>query len=127
GWVHSNGNLYLSSDNTFFQDIITTPQSMFWDRKAYADKRNGVWVNDAGAVPERLTFDSRSKPVPNDFRAESQNSFDGRLMTSAHGVTPLRLPLPPGMAAVELIRPRAAGDAPEVRKVKEAWLADMYV
>jgi len=127
GWVHSNGNLYLSSDNTFFQDIITTPQSMFWDRKAYADKRNGVWINNAGAVPVRLTFDSRSKPVPNDFRAESQNSFDGRLMTSAHGVTPLRLPLPPGMAAVELIRPRAAGDAPEVRKVKEAWLADMYV
>jgi hypothetical protein len=127
GWVHSNGNLYLSSDNTFFQDIITTPQSMFWDRKAYADKRNGVWVNDAGAVPVRLTFDSRSKPVPNDFRAESQNSFDGRLMTSAHGVTPLRLPLPQGMAAVELIRPRSAGDAPEVRKVKEAWLADMYV
>ena len=48
-------------------------------------------------------------------------------MTSAHGVTPLRLPLPVGMPAVELIRPRSAGDAPEVRKVKEAWLADLYV
>ena len=127
GWVHTNGNLYLSSDNTFFQDLITTPRSMFWDRKAYADQRNGVWINDAGAVPVRLDFDSRSKPVPNDFRAESQDSFDGRLMTSAHGVTPLRLPLPAGMPAVELIRPRAAGDAPEVRKVKEAWLADLYV
>jgi hypothetical protein len=127
GWVHTNGNLYLSSDNTFFQDLITTPGSVYWDRKAYADRRNGVWINDAGAVPVRLSFDSRSKPVPNDFRAESQNSFDGRLMTSAHGVTPLRLPLPAGMPAVELIRPRAAGDAPDVRKVKEAWLADLYV
>ena len=38
GWVHTNGNLYLSSDNTFFQDLITTPGSMFWDRKAYADR-----------------------------------------------------------------------------------------
>jgi hypothetical protein len=127
GWVHTNGNLYLSSDNTFFQDLITTPGSVFWDRKAYADQRNGVWINNAGAVPVNLTFDSRTKPVPNDFRAASQASFDGRLMTSAHGVTPLRLPLPAGMPAAELVAPRAGGDAADVRKVKEAWLADLYV
>jgi hypothetical protein len=127
GWVHTNGNLYLSSDNTFFQDLITTPKSMFWDRKAYADQRGGVWVNNAGAVPVKLDFDSRTKPVPNDFRAASQASFDGRLMTSAHGVTPLKLPLPAGMAAVELIRPQSMADAPDARKVKEAWLADMYM
>jgi hypothetical protein len=126
GWVHTNGNLYLSSDNTFFQDLITTPGTVTWDRKAYADRRNGIWINNAAAVPVNLTFDSRSKPVPNDFRAASQASFDGRLMTAAHGVTPLRLPLPAGMPAVELIRPRA-GDPPEVQKVKEAWLADLYV
>ena len=82
-----------------------------------------MWINNAGAVPVNLTFDSHSKPVPNDFRAQSQADFDGRLMTSAHGVTPLRLPLPPGMQAVELVRPRKAGDAAEVQKVKEAWLA----
>ena len=127
GWVHTNSNLYLSSDNTFFQDLITTPGSVYWDRKAYSDRLNGVWINNAGAVPVNLTFDSRSKPVPNDFRAASQASFDGRLMTSAHGVTPLRLPLPPGMPAVELVRPRSAGDDPDARKVKEAWLADLYV
>jgi hypothetical protein len=127
GWVHTNGNLYLSSDNTFFQDLITTPGSVYWDRKAYADRLNGVWINNAGAVPVNLTFDSRSKPVPNDFRAASQASFDGRLMTSAHGVTPLRLPLPAGMPAVELVRPRSAGDVAEVQKVKEAWLADLHV
>jgi hypothetical protein len=127
GWVHTNSNLYLSSDNTFFQDLITTPRSAFWDRKAYADRRNGVWINNAAAVPVNLTFDSRSMPVPNDFRAASQASFDSRLMTTAHGVTPLRLPLPVGMPALELIRPRAAGDAPEVRRIKEAWLADLHV
>jgi hypothetical protein len=127
GWVHSNANLYLSSDNTFFQDLITTPGTMTWDRKAYADRRAGVWINNAAAVPVNLNFDSRSEPVPNDFRAASQASFDGRLMTAAHGVTPLRLPLPAGMPAVELVRPRNAGDAAEVRKVKEAWLADLYV
>jgi hypothetical protein len=127
GWVHTNGNLYLSSDNTFFQDLITTPGSVYWDRKAYSDRRNGVWINNAGAVQANLTFDSRTKPVPNDFRAASQANFDGRLMTSAHGVTPLRLPLPPGMPASELVRPRAGGDPADVRKVKESWLADLYV
>ena len=63
--------------------------------------------------------------MPNDFRAASQASFDGRLMTSAHGVTPLRLPLPAGMPAIELIAPRSAGDGADVRKVKESWLADI--
>ena len=127
GWVHTNGNLYLTSDNTFFQDLITTPKSVFWNRKAYADVRPGVWIDNAAAVPVNLNFDSRSKPTPNAFRAASQASFDGRLMTSAHGVTALKLPLPAGMPAIELIRPQSAGDAPDVRKVKEAWLADLYV
>ncbi|MGH7499413.1 MAG: hypothetical protein ACREL3_11255 [Gemmatimonadales bacterium] len=127
GLVHTNGNLYLSSDNTFFQDLITTPKSVFWDREAYADVRPGVWINNAAAVPVNLNFDSRSKPTPNAFRAASQASFDGRLMTSAHGVTALKLPLPAGMAAIELIRPQSGGDTPDVRKVKEAWLSDLYV
>jgi hypothetical protein len=127
GWVHSNGNLYLSSANSFFQDLITTPQSMIWDRKAYADKLPGEWINNAAGTPVNLTFDSRSLPSPNAFKAASQASFDGRLMTSAHGVTPLRLPLPAGMAAIQLIKPQAAGDAADVRKVKEAWLADLNV
>jgi len=127
GWVHTNGNLYLSSDNSFYQDLITTPGSVYWDRKAYSDRRNGVWINNAGAVPVKLDFDSRSKPVPNDFRAASQASFDGRLMTSAHGVTPLRLPLPVGMPASELVAPRSAGDGADVRKVKESWLADLHI
>jgi hypothetical protein len=127
GWVHTNGNLYLSSDNTFFQDLITTPKSVFWDRKAYADRRAGVWINNAAAVPVNLNFDSRSQPTPNGFKAASQASFDGRLMTSAHGVSALKLPLPTGMPAIELIQPQSPGDAPDVRKVKEAWLADMYV
>jgi len=126
GWVHTNGNLYLSSDNSFYQDLITTPGSVYWDRKAYSDRRNGVWINNAGAVPVRLDFDSRSKPVPNDFRAASQASFDGRLMTSAHGVAPLRLPLPGGMPATELVAPRSGGDGADVRKVKESWLADLH-
>lgn len=127
GWVHTNGNLYLSSGNTFFQDIITTPQNVYWQRKAYNDQLNGVWINNAAGVPVRLSFDSRSDPTPAAFSNKSNTSFNGRLMTGAMNVTPLRLPLPVGMPPIELIRPRSAGDAIGVQNVKMAWKADYYI
>ena len=127
GWVHTNGNLYLSSNNTFFQDIITTPQSVFWQRKAYNEQLNGVWINNAAGVPVRLSFDSRTDPAPADFSNKSNASFNGRLMTSAMSVTPLRLPLPVGMPPIELIKPRVAGDPVGVQNVKMAWKSDYYI
>lgn len=127
GWVHSNSNIYLSSDNQYFQDMITTPGSLYWQRKAYNDRRPGVYINNASGVPVNLTFDSRSQPVPANFVNASQTSFDGRVMTSAHGVTPLRLPLPPGMPAIELINPRDPADTPEEQAVKFAWKADWHI
>lgn len=127
GWVHTNGNLYLTSDNQFFKDLVTTAGSVYWERKAYDERRNGVWINRADSTPVRLDFDSRSDPTPAAFSAQSQSHFDGRLMTSAMGVTPLRLPLPTGMPAIAMIQPRIAGDAPEVQLVKMAWKADFHM
>jgi hypothetical protein len=126
GWVHTNGNLYLSSANTFFQSLITTPKNVYWERKAYDERLNGVNINDAAGTPVRLTFDSRSVDSAG-FVARSDADFDGRLMTSAYGVKPLRLPLPSGMNAIELTRPRVAGDAADLQGVKYAWKADWYI
>ena len=109
GWVHTNGNLYLSSDNTFFQDLITTPRACSGTGR---HTRTGGTASGSTTPPPyrcNLTFDSRSQPTPNGFKAASQASFDGRLMTSAHGVTPLRLPLPAGMPAIELIQAAVGG------------------
>ncbi|NIP60745.1 MAG: hypothetical protein GWM92_20185, partial [Gemmatimonadetes bacterium] len=47
GWVHSNGNIYLSSDNAWYRDQITTPNKLFWDRKDNHSVKDGVYVNDA--------------------------------------------------------------------------------
>lgn len=129
GWVHTNGNLYLCSDNTYFQDIVTTPKSVFLDRKPVHASCNGVYINNAASppVPVRLTFDSRTRPTQAAFTAASNTSFDGRLMTSAMNVTPLRLPLPTGMAPIELINPRLAGDAPAVQNVKMSWKSDYHI
>lgn len=127
GWVHTNGNLYLSSDNTYFQSLITTPGKVLWRRKAFDERRSGVWINDAAGVPTRLGFDSESPADAHTFKQYSQRDFDGRLMTAAHGVSPLRLPLPAGVPARALVEPRDAGDDAPTREVKFAWKADWQV
>ena len=127
GWVHSNSNIYLSSDNQYFADMITTPGNLYWQRKAYTDRRAGVYINNASGVPVRLSFDSRSLPSPAAFVNASNTSFNGRVMTAAHGVRPLRLPLPAGLPAIELVSPRRAGDTPEAMAVKFAWKADWHI
>jgi hypothetical protein len=127
GWVHSNGNIYVSSANLFFQDIITTPGSFYWQRKDHDNRANGVWINNASATPVQLDFDSRSDPTAATFIPKSHAYFDDRLMTGVSGVTPLRLPLPGGMPAIELIRPRNAGDNQQVQEAKMAWKSDYYL
>lgn len=127
GWVHTNGNLYVSSSNLFFQDIITTPGSFYWQRKDHDNQKNGVYINNASGTQVQLDFDSRSEPTPSGFNAQSQAKFDGRLMTGASGVTPLRLPLPEGMPAIELIMPRSVSDTQDVRDAKMAWKADYHL
>ena len=46
GWVHTNSNLYLTSDNTYFQDNVTSADSVFWRRKPGTERLNGVYIND---------------------------------------------------------------------------------
>lgn len=127
GWVHTNSNLYLSSSNTYFASRITTPGSVYWQRKAYSERLNGIYINNDAGTPVRLNFDSRSVSSDADFRSKSESSFNSRLMTSAHGVAPLRLPLPTGMPATELILPRKGSDDAQTQSVKFAWKADWYI
>lgn len=126
GWVHTNGNLYLSSNSATFESQITTPDSVFWDRKDRNERLSGVKINNAAATPVALDFDSRSHPGAS-FVTRSQQKFNGRLMTGAHGVRPLKLPLPEGMSPVTLVLPKNAGDEPMVQDVKMAWKADWYI
>jgi hypothetical protein len=125
GWVHSNSNIYLSPGGgpTNFHSLITTPDSLFLMRKAAAISDPNVFIDDASAVAHQLTFDSRSSGSDAQFVLNSDNDFDGRVMTAASGVNPLQLPLPVGMPPIEMINPRNAGDNAQVQAVKFAWKA----
>lgn len=126
GWVHTNGNLYLSSNTSTFQSQITTPDSVFWQRKDMNQRLGGVRINNAAASAVLLDFDSRSLQGAA-FVNRSQTRFSGRLMTEAHGVRPLKLPLPANTPPHVLVEPRDAADSPMVQDVKMAWKADWVV
>jgi hypothetical protein len=126
GWVHSNSNIYLSSNNAFFESQLTTPDSVFWQRKDRNQRLGGVHINNASGTAVRLDFDSRSHPGAS-FVQRSTERFNNRLMTGVSGVRSLKLPLPVGMDAYTLIEPRLGGDVQMVRDVKMAWKADWYI
>jgi len=127
GWVHTNGKLYLSSNNAWYRDVITTPNQVVHNRKDKNAPLNGVWIEDAFGVDNNLDFDSRSDPVPADFQLQSNNKFDNRLKTGAYGVDSLSLPLPAGFPARVIIEPRLVSDVQAIRAAKFSWKADWYV
>ncbi len=127
GWVHSNGNIYMSSNNAWYRDVITTPNQMFWQRKDKNLRYNGVYVNDASGNEVQLDFDSRSHPTASAFRAHSDMYYDNRIKTNAYSVDSLKVPLPEGMQPIVVTQPRDAADNDLVRKAKFAWKADWYI
>jgi hypothetical protein len=127
GRVHSNGNIYFSSRNAWYREIVTTSNKVFHDRKDHHLVYDGVYINDAEGNEVPLDFDSRTIPGAEAFKGESCRKFDCRLQTDAFDVDSLRLPLPEGVPPYELMRPREEGDGAAERQVKYAWNADMYV
>lgn len=126
GWIHTNANLYLSAANSTYRSIITTPDSVFWQRKDSNQRLNGVFINNNAAVATALSFDSRST-TPAQFVANSESNYNSRLKSFASGATELRLPLPTGMAPTELVAPRNMADNAQVQEVKFAWRADWHI
>jgi len=127
GWVHTNGNLYLNSSNQYFQDIVTTPNKVFHDRKDRHQVNNGVYIQDATATDVQLLFDSRSLPDADDFQNASDVAFDNRLKTDAFGVDSLNVPLPDGMDPANVIESRFLADGSLEIQSKMSWKADWYI
>ncbi len=129
GRVHSNGNIYLSSANAWYLEMITTPNKVFHNRKDHNRVLDGVFIfNPELGDTVQLDFDSRTHPGAEAFKAMSELRFASQLRTDAFDTDSLRLPLPPGVPAIELIRPRdPVGDGDAEKSVKFAWNADTYV
>lgn len=127
GRVHTNGNLWLSSNNAWYNEMITTPNKLFRDKTYGHAVLDGVYINDAGGTAVALLFDSRTIPDAAAFRARSEADFDSRLQTDAYAVDSLKLPIPAGMDPIELLMPRAFTDSPELQESKFSWRSDWYI
>jgi hypothetical protein len=126
GRVHTNGNLY-TINNVTFDGVLTTPESTFVALKHTEPwSVYNVFVRNGSGVAKKLDFDSRSHGEAA-YRLRSEQLLDSRLMSGAHGVRPLQLPLPTGMPLWTLLLPRDAADPEAVRRVKMAWKADWNV
>jgi hypothetical protein len=126
GWVHSNKSVYLSSPAADFYSLVTAADSVFWATKDNGAVYGGVRIANSAGTLIPLDFDSRSDPGAT-FPAQSNTKFNGRLMSGASGVRPLRLPLPIGMQPDELIKPARTGDSPDVAAVRMANKADLRI
>jgi len=127
GWIHTNSNLYLSATpGAIFWSQLTTPDSVFWQRKDTNNRLNFVFIKNTAGTNTQLNFDSRGTTLAQ-FVANSETRFNSKLKSMAHAVTELRLPLPTGMDAIELVQPRSIADATQVQEVKYAWRADWHI
>jgi hypothetical protein len=125
--IHPGANMvYLSAPGLHFMSLITTPDSVNWQRKAYNERLNGVSIDNASGTANLLAFDNRSTTWAQ-FTSQSQSTFDGRLRSKAQGVAPLRLPLPSGVAAHTMIEPRVGADNNQIKGVKFANKADFLL
>ena len=132
GRVHSNGNIYLSSNNAWYWEPLTTPNEVIWGRKvdtsiSFPIRNDGVFIANAAGDSIKFDFDSRDTPDPDQFKQKSNSYFDDRLQTNAYGLDSLNLPLPAGVPPRELVRPQELDDSDIEKETKFAWLADMYV
>jgi hypothetical protein len=126
GRVHTNGNLY-TINNLTISGVVTTPESTFLAAKHTEAPTYGVKIKDAEGNAVAVDKDSRSLAGDAAYRQWSEERFDGRVMSKAHGVQPLKLPLPGMQPAHTLLTPRADSDSPDTRLVKMAWKADWYI
>ena len=126
GRVHTNGNLY-TINNLTISGVVTTPESTFVAAKHAEAASNGVKIKDGDGEAVAVDKDSRTVGGDAAYRQWSENRFDGRLMSRAHGVKPLLLPLPGVSPPWTLLTPRSDADTPDVRLVKMAWKADWYI
>lgn len=115
GPIHTNGNLYLGAGaSATFNRQLTAHGSAIYNRKDEDNEMNNVWIYDATGTPIALTFDSRSIPGAEAFKAASEMAFDSRLKTSAFDVDSLVVPEGTTLDQIKWVDTR-----PKKKKVKK--------
>jgi hypothetical protein len=117
GRIHSNHDIYLTSNNTLSIDSYLTTAGNLYDHSKPGDLNvefGTVQIKNGSGDYARLTFDS-SDP---DWRNRSTETWNDRVQTQAHGIAPLRMPIPTEFDPVEIIKRGQSGDPDALRDAR---------
>jgi len=131
GPVHSNGDLYLGSNNSLnFDSIVTSTGKIYHKRKEGKVSGGGtVRVKDQAGNYQDMANDDGTwlDSEHENWVVESQTRWDGMVKSSAHQVNTLLLPLTSPEDPRALIERPDPGDSDELKDAKYSYLADLKI
>lgn len=128
GPVHSNGRLFLGSNNRLmFQDRMTGVRTIQvgLGKDGRSSWPGSVEVNDAAGFPEafrRVNDNGQMFTLDNRYArwvSEALQVWDGRVLSGSHGINSLRPPIAPVDEPVELIQRALSTSDPDYQKTTE--------
>lgn len=128
GRIHFNGNAEISSIYGIrfdFEDRITSSGNLLIQpvRGSSGDPVIRVFDNIAMRDLYRYPGTRYSWELPN-WKQQALGDFNGNVMDQAHGVEPLRLPVPAGQDNFVVLEPKRSTDNAFLRGIKLAYQCD---
>ena len=127
GWVHTNGDLYVGSENSLsFDSKITAKGDVYHYRKdnPNAAINGSVNIKDADGNYQAMGNLDSTNP---DWAEESQTRWDGRVRSQDHLVPNLSLPLETGENPHDIIERANESDSSALTAAKFMNKADLKI
>ncbi|MFZ2148051.1 MAG: hypothetical protein WAV28_12600 [Sedimentisphaerales bacterium] len=126
GRIHSNNNIYLTSNSTLSIDsYLTSARDIYRTSKPGdpAEESGTVQIKDAAGVYQIMDFDS-TDPY---WADKALNTWGGTVRSQAHSTSTLNLPIPFDCEPVEIIKRGTIGDPETLQQARLYWQADLRI
>ncbi len=147
GWIHSNSDIYLGSENTLTIDSKTTSAGdILYSRKTTGNEQNvnGVVEFNDGSNAQAMKQDDDLDgsletseildSTRSDWVVESQNRWNGEVKSGEHGINTIDLvPMSTGTDEIELIKegdtfdPILSSESTELQQTRYYWKAGLRI
>jgi len=134
GRVHTNSDLFLGTNqSTWFYRPITIAGDLYRYRIYNHQIFSGdLYILHPVIDPDSnwvvLDYDRDDPGYTDEWWVNNTNAdFGGRLMTRAHNITPLGMPIPREIQPIQIIKRRDAADGSALKLEKLDWKADLRI
>ncbi len=126
GRIHSNQNIYLTSNDTLSIDSYLTSAGDIYRTSKPGDtveESGTVRIKDTDGVYHTMDFDSTDP----DWADKALNTWGGTVRSQAHSVSVLSLPIPVDCEPIEIIKRGEIGDPETLQQARLYWQADLRI